>query len=326
MAHEGKSSVAMELAKSFAEAGNTTLLIDADMRKSVLIGRYKTGAVKYGLSHCLIGKNQFTEAVCETDIPKLYVLFSGPVPPNPSELLGSRKFVEMLDDMRKSFAYIIVDTPPLGSVIDAAVVARSCDGTLLVIENNAISYRFAQKVKEQLDKTGSRILGVVLNKINMSVKGYYGHYGKYYGRYYGKYYGKYYGEYGDESQEKQEKEEQLHIKLQKEFYEQQKREAKEKKEQERKEKRQRRKQKIKHIAIESGKYVLAAAAAVLLVGGLLFGGLETAKAMGKRSLLNTADSRLSGADVRHREQRIDKRRGNEMAGRLGEISGYHLSI
>lgn len=291
MAHEGKSSVAMELAKSFAEAGNMTLLIDADMRKSVLIGRYKTGAVKYGLSHCLIGKNQFTDAVCETDIPKLYVLFSGPVPPNPSELLGSRKFVEMLDDMRKAFTYIIVDTPPLGSVIDAAVVARSCDGTLLVIENNAISYRFAQKVKEQLDKTGSRVLGVALNKINMSAKGYYGHYGKYYGRYYGKYYGKYYGEYGTESQEKQEKEEQLHIKLQKEFYEQMKREAKEKKEQERKEKRQRRKQKIKHIAIESVKYILAAAAAVLLVGGLFFGGLETAKAMGKRSLINTAESR-----------------------------------
>ena len=92
MAHEGKSSVAMELAKSFAEAGNKTLLIDADMRKSVLIGRYKTGAVKYGLSHCLIGKNQFMDAICETDIAKLHVLFAGPVPPNPSELLGSRKF------------------------------------------------------------------------------------------------------------------------------------------------------------------------------------------------------------------------------------------
>ena len=189
MAHEGKSSVAMELAKSFAEAGNATLLIDADMRKSVLIGRYKTGAVKFGLSHCLIGKHQYMDAVCETDIPKLYVLFSGPVPPNPSELLGSRKFAEMLDVMKESFTYIIVDTPPLGSVIDAAVVARNCDGTVLVVENNAVSYRFVQKVKDQLDKTGSRILGVVLNKVDMNGKGYYGHYGKYYGKYYGKCYG-----------------------------------------------------------------------------------------------------------------------------------------
>ena len=142
MAHEGKSSVAMELAKSFAEAGNMTLLIDADMRKSVLIGRYKTGEVKFGLSHCLTGKNQYMDAVCETDVTKLHVLFSGPVPPNPSELLGSRKFTEMLDTMKKTFAYIIIDTPPLGSVIDAAVVAKNCDGAVLVVENNTVSYRF----------------------------------------------------------------------------------------------------------------------------------------------------------------------------------------
>lgn len=291
MAHEGKSSVAMELAKSFAEAGNKTLLIDADMRKSVLIGRYKTGAVKYGLSHCLIGKNQFMDAICETDIAKLHVLFAGPVPPNPSELLGSRKFVEMLGALRKTFAYIIIDTPPLGSVIDAAVVARNCDGTILVIENNAISYRFAQKVKDQLDKTGSRILGVVLNKISMSGKGYYGHYGKYYGRYYGKYYGKYYGEYGTdaESLEKQEKEEQLHIELQREFIEHQKREERERREQEKREKRQRRRQKIRHAAIESAKYILAAMAGILLIGGMFLGGLEVAKAMGKRSLLCDSD-------------------------------------
>lgn len=292
MAHEGKSSVAMELAKSFAEAGNETLLIDADMRKSVLIGRYKTGAVKYGLSHCLIGKNQFMDAVCETDISKLYVLFSGPVPPNPSELLGSKKFAEMLRAMREPFSYIIVDTPPLGSVIDAAVVARNCDGTVLVVENNAISYRFAQKVKDQLDKTGSRVLGVVLNKISMSGKGYYGHYGKYYGRYYGKYYGKYYGEYGTdpEAVEKEEKNEKLHIELQKEFIEHQKREEQQRREQEKRERKNRRRQKIRRAVIESAKYILAAAAAVLLVGGLAFGGLEITKVVGRRNLLSASGS------------------------------------
>lgn len=95
--------------------------------------------------------------------------------------------------LRSSFDYVIIDTPPLGSVIDAAVAAKSCDGTVLVVENNAVSYRFVQSVKEQLDKAGSRILGVVLNKVDMDGRGYYGHYG----RYYGKYYGKYYGRYGD---------------------------------------------------------------------------------------------------------------------------------
>ena len=131
--------------------------------------------------------------VCKTNVSNLYVTFSGPVPPNPSELLGGERFLAILTALRSSFDYVIIDTPPLGSVIDAAVAAKSCDGTVLVVENNAVSYRFVQSVKEQLDKAGSRILGVVLNKVDMDGRGYYGHYG----RYYGKYYGKYYGRYGD---------------------------------------------------------------------------------------------------------------------------------
>lgn len=193
--NEGKSSIAMEMAMAFAQAGNKTMLIDADMRKSVLVGRYKTGAVKLGLTHTLIGKHNYTDVMCQTNIPNLYVTFAGPVPPNPSELLGSSKFEAIIKSLKGAFDYVIIDTPPLGSVIDAAVAAKNCDGTVLVIESNAISYRFAQNVKEQLDKTGSRILGVVLNKVDMDGKGYYGHYG----RYYGKYYGKYYGRYGEEN-------------------------------------------------------------------------------------------------------------------------------
>ncbi len=193
--NEGKSSIAMEMAKAFAEAGNKTMLIDADMRKSVLMGRYRTGAVKLGLTHCLIGKAEYPDVICSTNINNLYMTFSGPVPPNPSELLGGERFLSILKVLRNSFDYVIIDTPPLGSVIDAAVAAKNCDGTVLVIENNAVSYKFVQTVKGQLDKTGSRILGVVLNKVDMDGKGYYGHYGRYYGMYYGKYYGK----YGEES-------------------------------------------------------------------------------------------------------------------------------
>lgn len=192
--NEGKSSIAMELARSFAEAGNRVLLIDADMRKSVLVGRYKTGGVRLGLSHCLVRKDSYEDVACRTNVAGLDMIFSGPVPPNPSELLGSDKFTEILIDARQNYDYIIVDTPPLGSVIDAAVVAKNCDGTMLILESNAISYRFAQRVKDQLDKAGSRILGVVLNKVEMSSRGYYGHYGRYYGKYYGKYYGRYGGE------------------------------------------------------------------------------------------------------------------------------------
>ncbi len=189
---EGKSSVSMALARAFAEAGKKTVLVDADMRKSVMVGRYKTGSVRLGLTHCLVGREKLSNVICETDTPNLYVIFSGPIPPNPSELLGGQIFSKILDNMKNVFDYIIIDTPPLGSVIDAAVIAKQCDGTVMVIEDNAISYRFAQKVKSQLDKAGAKVIGAVLNKVDMT-GGVYGHYGKYYGRYYGRYYGKYYG-------------------------------------------------------------------------------------------------------------------------------------
>lgn len=185
--NEGKSSVAMEMAKAFAEAGNRTILLDADMRKSVLVGRYKTGAVRTGLVHCLIGRAKLEEVICKTNVKYLYVAFSGPVPPNPSELLGGPGFEKMIESLKKVYKYIIIDTPPLGSVIDAAVVAKNCDGVVLVIENNAISYKFAQKVKDQLAMTDTNILGVVLNKVDMNNNSAYGHYGRYYGKYYGNY-------------------------------------------------------------------------------------------------------------------------------------------
>lgn len=197
--NEGKTSVAVELARAFAEAGKQVVLVDADLRKSVLVGRYKTGAVHHGLIHVLAGRETLETVVHMTNIQNLYMIFAGPVPPNPSELLGGEKFKETLLGLRRQFDYIIVDTPPLGSVIDAAVVAKECDGAMLVIQNNGISRRFARKVKEQLEKTGCRVLGAILNKVDMSAGSIYGHYGRYYGKYYGKYYGQYYGRYGEEN-------------------------------------------------------------------------------------------------------------------------------
>ena len=185
--NERKSSVSMNLAYAMAEAKKNVILIDCDLRKSVLAGRYRTGIVKFGVTHCLIGKVKIRDAICSTNVNNLYMMFSGPVPPNPSELLSSKNFEILLETLKQTFDYILIDTPPLGSVIDSAIVAKECDGTILVLENKAISYKFAQRVKEQLDKTGCRILGAVLNKVDMNSKGYYGHYSKYYGKYYGNY-------------------------------------------------------------------------------------------------------------------------------------------
>ena len=179
---EGKSSVSLNLAVSMAELGKKVMFIDGDLRKSVLLGRYRINKPIKGLTHYLSGLNSLNQIIYSANVDNLHLLFSGQIPPNPSELLNSRVFSELISDLRKEYDYIIIDTPPLGAVIDAAIIAQNCDGMILVVESNSISYKFAQKVKEQLDKSETKILGVVLNKVDMSDTGYYG---KYYGKYYG---------------------------------------------------------------------------------------------------------------------------------------------
>lgn len=180
--NEGKTSVSLNVAKAFVDKGKKVLIIDADLRKSVMIGRYRVGEVKYGLTHYLSGQNEMEEVIYQTNIKNLDIVFCGSYSPNPAELLGHIRFKDMINNLRSIYDYIIVDTPPLGSVIDGAIVAKVVDGVIMVIESNSISYKFAQHVKEQLDKANCRILGTVLNKVPMDKKGYYS---KYYGKYYG---------------------------------------------------------------------------------------------------------------------------------------------
>ena len=175
---EGKTSISFQLAVSLAEAGKKTILVDADLRKSVMHGRYKATRERYGLSHYLSGQAKLDEAVCATNIPDFHIIFAGQVPPNPSELLGGERFKTLVQRFRTEYDYVIVDTPPLGSVIDSAIVARECDGVILVIESGAISYKFARMVKEQLERAECRILGCVLNKVELKSNSYYS---KYYG-------------------------------------------------------------------------------------------------------------------------------------------------
>ncbi len=178
---EGKTSVSFNLAVTFAEIGKKVILIDADLRKSVLAGRYRVGEVLGGLTHYLIGEKQLDEIVNETDISNMDIIFAGANCPNPAELLYHQRFEDMIAILKEVYDYIIIDTPPLGSVIDSAIIARLSDGVVLVIEANMISYRFARDVKEQLSKSNCRILGAILNKVPRDKNGYYS---KYYGNYY----------------------------------------------------------------------------------------------------------------------------------------------
>lgn len=181
--NEGKSSISLNLAVSLAEIGKKVVFVDGDLRKSVMIGRYKISNAIRGLSHYLTGLNTADEVIYQANIENLHTIFSGPIPPNPSELFSNKRFKDLINEFRETYDYVIIDTPPLGSVIDSAVIAQVCDGMIMVIESNAVSYKLAQRVKEQLDKTGCRIIGSVLNKVNFN--------NDYMGKYYGKYYGKY---------------------------------------------------------------------------------------------------------------------------------------
>lgn len=188
MASEGKSTVSLLLARSLSEVGKRVLLIDADMRKSAFWGTL-TAAVHeqkiYGLSHFLSGQASLEEVLYQLEnTPGMYMIFSGTFPPNPSELLENSKFKDLLEASRKQFDYILVDTPPLGAVIDSAVIASKSDGSILVIEANVVGRELAADIMNQLKKTGCPVLGVVMNKVDMR-------HGEYDEKYIKKYYRKY---------------------------------------------------------------------------------------------------------------------------------------
>jgi capsular exopolysaccharide synthesis family protein len=196
---EGKSTVALDLARSLTESGKRVLLIDTDMRKSVFVGRLRAtssaGGEIHGLSHYLSGQKKLEDVLYGTEIPRLFMIFAGPAVPNPTEILEKKYFEELLAFGREHFSYIILDCAPIGAAIDAAVVAKQCDGALLVIAQGMASARLIGNVKKQLEASGVKILGAVLNKVKLKKNGYEGsYYGGYYGSYYGSYYGKEKGE------------------------------------------------------------------------------------------------------------------------------------
>ena len=187
-AGEGKSATSLNLAVSLTELGKKVILVDADIRKSVMVSRLQKGTVNYGLAHFLAGQCQVSEAVCAVrNVEGLHMMFSGPSVPNPTEILSSSRFEKMILAFRKVYDYIIIDGPPLGLVVDSAIIAKSCDGAAIVVAAGMVKYRFVQTVKEKLLNAGCPVLGVILNKVDRDGGG------KYYRKHYGKYYGEYYG-------------------------------------------------------------------------------------------------------------------------------------
>ena len=174
---EGKSTTSSNLAVVMAQQGKKVLLVDADLRKPTVHYTFNQTNT-FGLTNVLMKKIELNEAVNSTDVDNLYVLTSGPIPPNPAELLGSKMMKELLLQIRNEFDTIIIDTPPILAVTDAQIVANSCDGTVLVISSGKAEIEDAKKATEMLQSSSSTLLGAILNnKKTIGNSGYYYYYG-----------------------------------------------------------------------------------------------------------------------------------------------------
>ena len=179
---EGKSTVMANLAITMAESGKRVILIDCDLRKPSI--HKKMGVTNsVGLTNVLVQNVKKEDCMAESTVKNLFILTSGPIPPNPAELLGTKKMRDFIEDLKNEFDMVLIDAPPVLAVTDAQILSTIADGVIFVA-----SYGEAQKnamvdAKELIDKVGGKVIGIVFNKVPEAVSGYYG---KYYKGYYDK--------------------------------------------------------------------------------------------------------------------------------------------
>jgi capsular exopolysaccharide synthesis family protein len=171
---EGKSTTACNYALSLAETGKKVLLIDCDLRKPTIHRRFKISNAT-GLTNILLGEATAESTICLT-AGGLSVLSAGTLPPNPAEVVGSQRMKDFLHEMEKQYDYIVIDTPPLLAVADGQVISSISDGVLLVVESKKTPKDSVLKSKELLTNVHANILGVILNKCEVSNKTGYGYY------------------------------------------------------------------------------------------------------------------------------------------------------
>lgn len=174
----GKSTISANVAITYAQAGYKTLLIDGDMRKPSQHYLFNTNNMD-GFSNLIINKTNYNKAIHKTDIVNLDLLTSGPIPPNPSELIGSEKSLEVFDYLRSEYDFIIIDTPPVNTVTDAQLFSEIAKYVVYVVDVQKNDRNAIKKGKELIEKAGAKILGVVLNKApEDKSSSYYYYYGK----------------------------------------------------------------------------------------------------------------------------------------------------
>nr|WP_204956053.1 CpsD/CapB family tyrosine-protein kinase [Metabacillus crassostreae] len=174
---EGKSTTTANLAVVFAQQGKRVLLMDADMRKPTVHYTFRIENHK-GLSNVLTRQATLGEAVNVTSQDNLWVLSSGPIPPNPSELLGSKGMIALLEQAKDEYDIVILDTPPVLAVTDAQILSNVADGVVLVVSSGKTEVDSAKKAKELLESAKAKIMGVVLNNKKVQDSQHYYYYGE----------------------------------------------------------------------------------------------------------------------------------------------------
>lgn len=176
---EGKTVTSFNLANSFAKMGKKVCLIDGDLRRSSLKQYLMVPEKTKGLSEALTG--QAKNYIKATNIENLYVILSGKRPPNPTDILSTDQFSEIIKELKDVFDYVIIDTPPMSVAMDASIIGRVSDGVVLVIRNEFAKKKAVRRCKLEMERNGCRIVGAVLNRVKKNQMDYnaYG-YGKYY--------------------------------------------------------------------------------------------------------------------------------------------------
>lgn len=178
-AGEGKTTTICNLAITMALSEKKVILIDADLRKPRVHSKFMISN-ETGLTNILAQKKPLESVIKTASVKDLDIITSGPIPPNPSELLQSESMGNFLEDLKKKYDYILLDTPPVGMVTDAAILAAKSDGIILVVTSGKTHIDEAKRAKQLLLNVDAKILGVVLNKVNRYEKGYYQKYYRYY--------------------------------------------------------------------------------------------------------------------------------------------------
>jgi len=181
---EGKTTFLTNLSVTVAQSSNKTLLIDADLRRPAIHRHFGFRRNEVGLVEYLTGLEKLSTVIHETPVSNLSIIPAGVLPPNPSELLGSKKMKELLERLSQEYEYVFVDAPPILPVADAVILSRFVDGVVLVVRGQSTTQQVARNAANKLRQIGARVLGVVLNDVDFRSADYYYYRKSYYSYYF----------------------------------------------------------------------------------------------------------------------------------------------